>query len=80
MLLHRRACLLLRCGLTITTSCRLPLQKLALQKGQTRLHATVHVSLKLPGGGGKLELEPGTQPGLYVASGPPAKIAPQSIW
>jgi hypothetical protein len=77
-LLATRACC--SSAVLLPTPCRLPLQKLALQKGQTRLHATVHVSLKLPGGAGKLELEPGTQPGLYVASGPPARIHPQMDW
>jgi hypothetical protein len=59
---------------------RLPLQKLALQKGQTRMHVSVHVSLKLPGGAGKLELEAGTQSGLYVVSGQPAWIQPEMAW
>jgi hypothetical protein len=37
------------------------------------MHVTVHLTLKLPGGG-KLELEPGTNPALFVVSGPPARM------
>jgi hypothetical protein len=44
------------------------------------MHATLQVSLKLPEGQGKLELAAGTQPGLYVVSGPPARMEVEMAW